>query len=143
MYFEKALTKIEFPSLDSQEGGCEMERSEKMQTGTLKVSESVIATIVRLATLEVNGVDSLSSSNASIKSFLSKTNQSGAIRIRLAGDVVEINVRVVVKYGHKVVTLAEQIQSNVKSSVQSMTGVAVARVNVQIAGVVFEDIKKN
>lgn len=120
-----------------------MERSERIQTGTLKVSESVIATIVRLATLEINGVDSLSSSNASIKGFLSKTNQAGAIRIRLAGDIVEINVRVVVKYGHKVVALAEQIQNNVKSSVQSMTGVAVARVNVQIAGVVFEDNKKN
>jgi uncharacterized alkaline shock family protein YloU len=119
-----------------------MERSEKIQTGTLKVSESVIATIVRLATLEIEGVDSLASSNASIKGLISKTNQTGAIRIKLVGDVVEISLRVIVKYGHKIVNVAEQIQNSVKSSVQTMTGVAVARVNVQIAGVVFEDTKK-
>ncbi len=120
-----------------------MERGERIQTGTLKVSESVIATIVRLATLEVEGVESLASSATSIKNVLTKSNQSSAIRIRLVGDVVEIGIRVIVKYGHKVVNIAEQIQNNVKKSVQTMTGVAVARVNVQIAGVVFDDSKKN
>ena len=120
-----------------------MERGERAQTGTLKVSESVIATIVRLATLEIEGVESLTNSNTAIKNVLNKSNQNSAIRIRLVGDVVEISIRVIVKFGHKIVSVAEQIQNNVKSSVQTMTGVAVARVNVQIAGVVFEDSNKN
>lgn len=124
-----------------------MERGERMQTGTLKVSESVLATIVKCAALEVEGVESLAHSSAknisTIKALLNKNTQKGAIRIRLAGDVVEIAVRVIVDYGHNVVTIAEEIQNNVKSSVQTMTGIAVAVVDVQIAGVVFEDPKKN
>ena len=123
-----------------------MERSERIQTGTLKVSESVLATIVKCATLEIDGVENLAQSApniSNIKSLINKNTQKGAIRIRLVGDVVEISVRVIVKNGFKVISIAEEIQSNVKSAVQTMTKIAVARVNVQIAGVVFEDLKKD
>lgn len=120
-----------------------MERGERVQSGTLKVSEDVIATIVKLAALEIDGVESFASSNVPIKNVLKKSTQTSAIRIRLVGDVVEISVRIIVKYGHKVVNVSEQVQNNIKSSVQTMTGVAVARVNVQIAGVVFDEVKNN
>jgi len=116
-----------------------MDSGEKIQTGTLKVSENVIATIARLATTEVKGVEGLANANTNFKHIILKHNENNAIKIRLAGDVVEISISVLVKFGHKVVAIAEQIQNNVKSSVQSMTGVAVARVNVNIAGVIFED----
>lgn len=125
------------------EGGCDMERGETMQAGTLKVSEDVIATIARLATIEINGVDGLNNANASFKQVFLKPTENGAIKIRLTGDVVEISVNVTVKAGSKVVSVAEQIQNNIKSSVQSMTGVTVARVNVLIAGIVFEESKRN
>lgn len=124
-----------------------MERGERVQTGTLKVSESVLATIVKCAALEVEGVESLAHSSprniSSVKALLNKNTQKGSIRIRLVGDVVEIAVRIIVKHGHNVVSIAEEIQNNVKSSVQTMTGIAVAVVNVQIAGVVFEDLKND
>ncbi len=116
-----------------------MERGSKVQAGTLKVSENVLATITRLAATEVPGVDGLTNANAGYKRMILKQTENDAIKIRLTGDVVEISLGVVVKFGHKVVSIAEQIQNNVKSSVQSMTGVTVARVNVYIAGVVFED----
>ncbi len=120
-----------------------MERGENRQVGMLKVSENVIATIARLATMEVKGVESLVNTDNTIKQVLLKKSENNAIKIRLTGDVVEISVSVVVKFGNKVVSVAEQIQNSIKSSVQSMTGVTVARVNVYIAGVVFDDLKKN
>lgn len=120
-----------------------MERGENRQVGMLKVSENVIATIVRLATMEVKGVEGLVNTDNTIKQFLMKKSENNAIKIKLTGDVVEISVGVIVEFGNKVVSLAEQIQNNIKSSVQSMTGVAVARVNVYIAGVAFPDNNKN
>lgn len=120
-----------------------MERSESKQVGILKVSENVIATIARLATTEVKGVEGLINTDNTIKQVFLKKSENNAIKIKLTGDVVEISVSVLVKFGNKVVTVAEQIQNNIKSSVQSMTGVTVARVNVYIAGVVFEDLKRN
>ena len=120
-----------------------MERNENRQVGVLKVSENVIATIARLATLEVNGVEGLVNTDNGFKQVLFKKNENDAIKIRLTGDVVEISVSVLVKFGNKVVAIAEQIQNSIKSSVQSMTGVTVARVNVLIAGVVFDETQKN
>lgn len=120
-----------------------MERGERTQSGTLKVSETVIATITRLAAAEVKGVEGIDIPNAKIKNVFIKRTENDAIKIRLTGDVVEISLGVIVKFGFNVVSIAEQIQGNVKSSVQSMTGVTVARVNVYIAGVVFDETEKN
>jgi len=122
-----------------------MDNREKQNTGTLRVSENVIATIARIATNEIIGVEGLANANAGFKKVILKQTENDAIKVRLTGDVVEISISVLVKFGNKVVAIAEQIQNNVKSSVQSMTGVTVARVNVYIAGVVFADadLKKN
>lgn len=120
-----------------------MERIDKAQTGILKVSEDVISTIVKLATLEVDGVDSLACANCNYKGILGKINKSSIINIKLVGDVVEISVGIIVKAGHKVVKLAEEVQNNIKSNVQTMTGITVARVNVNIHGIAFDDMKTN
>lgn len=120
-----------------------MERSEKVQAETLKVSEDVIATITRLATMEIKGVDGIITPNATLKQVFIKKTENNAIKIRLVGDVVEITLNVLVRFGHNVVSIAEQIQNNVKSTVQNMTGVTVSRVNVGISGVIFNDTKKN
>lgn len=120
-----------------------MEQGEKIQSGTLKVSEDVIATITRLAVSEIKGVDALEPPGANFKKVFIKQSENDAIKIRLTGDVVEISLGVTVKFGYNVVAVAEQIQETVKSSVQSMTGVTVARVNVFIAGVAFEEPIKN
>lgn len=120
-----------------------MERGENKQVGTLKVSENVIATIARLATTEITGVEQLVNTDNSIKQVLFKRTENDAIKIRLTGDVVEISVSIAVKFGNNVVSVAEQIQDSIKQSVQSMTGVTVARVNVYIAGIVFDDTAKN
>ncbi len=120
-----------------------MERSENFQTGTLKVSENVIFTIAKNATLEIKGVDSLAPVAPILKNAFIKSEKNNAIKIRLTGDVVEISISINVKMGNKVTVVAEEIQNNVKSSVQTMTGVAVARVNVTIAGIVFDNTNNN
>lgn len=120
-----------------------METTNKLQQGTLKVSDDVIATIARLATSEVDGVNSLTKASVSFKQLFIKPSKNGSIKIKLAGDVVEISISVFVKFGHKVTTVAEHIQNLVKSDVQNMTGVAVSRVNVSITGIVFDAVKKD
>ena len=119
-----------------------MEGSSKIQQGTLKVSDDVIATIARLATSEVDGVDSLTKASVSFKQLFIKPGKNGSIKIKLSGDVVEISVSILVDFGHKVTVVAENIQNRVKADVQNMTGVAVSRVNVSVAGIVFDAVKE-
>lgn len=109
-----------------------MEQEPRINTGTLKISENVIVTVAKLAIAEVAGVDGL----AVKKSLLKK--DASPIQVHLLGDVVEITVSIIVKHGCRATTVAETVQETVKEQVQTMTGIAVSRVNVLVAGIAFE-----
>lgn len=109
-----------------------MEQQNQNMTGTLKISEGVIVTVAKLAISEVNGVEGLK-----IKPSIFK-KKAAPIQVRLLGDVVEITVSIIVKHGCRATTVAETVQETVKEQVQTMTGIAVSRVNVIVAGIAFE-----
>ena len=108
-----------------------MEKTNTTGKGTLKVSEDVIITVARLAALDVKGVASLKGECGSI------IKKSNAIQVSLVGDVIAIRIAIIVNSGEKAVAVAARVQEAVKENVQSMTGVAVARVNVIIEGIEF------
>lgn len=105
---------------------------------TLKISEDVIITVAKLAALDVNGVESLCGEI----SKMSKLKKNGPIAVSMVEDVAAVDIKINIKSGFRVVQVAQQVQAAVKDSVQSMTGVAVARVNVKVCGVDFENVKK-
>jgi len=100
----------------------------------LKISDDVIITVARLAALDVKGVASLCGE----VNKMSKVKKNGPIKITMMGDVAAIDVRIIVKGGEKACNVAQDVQTAVKENVQNMTGIAVARVNVTVSGVVFE-----
>ncbi len=100
----------------------------------LNVSDDVIITIARLATLDIKGVAGLSGEiNA-----LSKIKNNAPVKISMIGDVASIEVRIKVRGSEKACVVAEEVQSAVKENVQNMTGIPVARVNVIVSGAVFD-----
>ena len=103
--------------------------------GSLKISQDVIATIAKIATLEIDGVDSVSTTNTGIKGLITKTNYIKPIKIDLSEEVVGVQISIVVKNGYKIPVLAEAVQQSVKNAIQSMTGLAVSRVDVIISGI--------
>lgn len=106
--------------------------------GTLKISEEVIAAIVKNSVAETDGVYSILPSRKTIKDFFVTKEDYGDISVSLNDDVVEISLKIVVKGKSKAIAVAENVQTNVKSSVQSMTGITVSRVNVIVSDIVFE-----
>ncbi len=107
--------------------------------GNLRISREVIATIARYATLEIEGVDSLASFATNIKGWLLKKQSAKPIVISLNDDIAIIDVHVNIKAGINIPAVAEKIQSAVKEAVQNMTGIAVSRVNINIAGIAFDE----
>ena len=101
----------------------------------LKISQEVLASIARYAALEVEGVESVSTGNIGVKGLITKTSYIKAIKIEMAEEVVNVEISIIVKHGVKIPELAHAVQSNVKNAMQSMTGLAVAKVDVVIAGV--------
>lgn len=100
---------------------------------SLKISDDVIVTVSKLAALDVKGVAELSGE----VSKMSKIRKNGPIKISMIGDVAAIDVNIVIKSGEKACEVAQEVQSSVKENVQNMTGVTVARVNVNVSGVSF------
>ncbi len=100
----------------------------------LKISDDVIITVTRLATLDIKGVAGL---NGEINTF-SKITKNAPVKVNVIGDVAEIDVEIKVKGTEKACHVAQEVQSAVKENVQNMTGVPVARVNVTVSGAVFD-----
>lgn len=111
--------------------------------GNLKISQDVIASIASFAIKEIDGVASLAPFTANVKDWLIKKQTARPIVISLNDDVATIDLHLNLKFGYKIPDVAFRVQQSVKDAVQSMTGIAVAKVNVYIAGIVFEEPKAN
>ncbi len=133
-----------------------MENNNAYKSGTLRISEEVILTIAKLAISDIKGVEEIvpvndfGVTNKSLQKLASKDwgiarklfgKRNNLIKVKLLGDVVEITLAVIIKQGYKVAMVAESIQNSVKSSVQSMTGITVSRVNVVISGILINKDK--
>ena len=107
-----------------------------VEKGTVNISEEVVSAIAALAVSEVEGVYGLSSSfTADIAELLGKKNMSKGIKLSIEEKVVSVECFVVVTYGYEIPAVAEAIQENVVNAVESMTGLSVAAVNVDIVGI--------
>ncbi|MBO8434766.1 MAG: Asp23/Gls24 family envelope stress response protein [Tyzzerella sp.] len=104
--------------------------------GQIQIADEVIAIIAGTASLEVEGVYSASgSATDSFVEFFGKKNQSKGVRVTADSGEVSIEVDIVVEFGYKVQEVALAVQKKVKSAVETMTGLEVMLVNVDITGI--------
>ena len=115
------------------------ENTIKDTVGSLKISEDVLSKIACTAAREIDGVAELASMPTTFKGLVSKPVVPRPVRIMVRDDVAVIDVYVNLASGAKIQEVAQQIQSNVKASIQSMTGIAVSKVNVHVVSILFED----
>lgn len=106
----------------------------------IKIANDVVAVIAGVAVSEVQGVASMSGGFAGgITEVLSgKKNLSKGIKVDADEKEVKIDVNIIVEYGTRIPDVAFEIQNRVKKSVESMTGLKVAAVNVHVQGVKTE-----
>lgn len=117
---------------------------ETNNNGTVSFATDVIATIVGLATTEVEGVNSMyGGSSTSLADIFSRrgNNTKGltrGVRVDMADNALSVAVTIIVDYGFPVPDIAKSIQENVKKAVETMSGLSVTSVNVHVQGVNFE-----
>ena len=111
--------------------------SQMQDNGSVMISEDVVATIVMQAMKDVEGVVSLSAKpGADIADIIGKKNWGKGVRIEIAEDnALTIDCDVQIGYGQSVLTVAQAVQTTVTSQVESMTGVKVSAVNVNVCGI--------
>lgn len=106
--------------------------------GSLRISQDVIAAIASHAASEIQGVIPVENMGA-IRNIVTKKGISKPISINLADDIAVIDMMVNLKDGTKIPAASEQVQQAVKDAVQNMTGITVSKVNIQVAGIVFDE----
>ncbi len=105
--------------------------------GDIRINHSVVASIVRLATLEVSGVAAVGGGfvDGIAEIFSKKGGESG---VRVEEDEVgdyRIEIRVILRFGVELAAVATEVQQRIAEQVEKMTSKSVARVNVIIDGV--------
>lgn len=112
--------------------------SQEQANGCVMISEDVVATIVEHTLTDVEGVAGVvAKPGADIADLIGKKNWGKGMKILIADDnSMTIDCNVTIVYGHSVVDIAESVQSAVTAAVESMTGVKVNAVNVNVCGIV-------
>lgn len=118
----------------------EAENEETESIGNIKISVEVVSTIAGIAASEIEGVSCMYTSfvDGFAQRFGAKKSTSKGVKVDMSGDSVSIDLYIVVEYGVKIPELAWEIQDNVKTSVETMTGLPVEKVNIHIEGISFE-----
>ena len=112
--------------------------TQTQKNGSVMISEDVIATIVSHAVSEVEGVIGLSvKPGADIAEIIGKKNWGKGLKVMIAEtNEVSIDCNVTVNYGQSVVNVAKAVQDAVVAALESIAGVTVTAVNVNVCGIV-------
>lgn len=106
------------------------------ENGTIQISEEVIATVAAVAAKDVEGVSDLYGNfGDDLAGMLGMKNANKGIRVQIGDDGVTIECDVVAKYGCSVVEMAKNLQAAIISAVESMTGLSVMDVAVNVCGI--------
>lgn len=118
----------------------------KVQTpggeGFIQVADDVVTAIAGLAVTEVDGVACLTGGiTREVIAKLGKKNLARGIRVTYEEEGLRVDVSMEIRFGYNIVEVSKNIQEKVKSTLQTMTGLNCAVVNVRISGIDFEDEK--
>jgi uncharacterized alkaline shock family protein YloU len=122
--------------------GSEVSRMGKLmetKLGKIEISEEVIATIAGSAAIECYGLVGMASRKISdgVSGLLKRENLSKGVTVTFREDQVIIDLNIIVGYGTKISEVASNVMDRVRYTVETMTGLKVAEVNVNVQGVRF------
>lgn len=104
--------------------------------GEVQISDDVLAVISAMAAMEVDGVVAMAGNiTAEIVSRLGMKKLSKGVRIDVADNNVMIDLSIVLRMNENVLAISKKVQDKVKTTVENMTGMEVANVNVNISSV--------
>ena len=113
------------------------ENEEIGDESTVRISSDTVATYAGIAISEISGVYGMSGTFAGITEAISgKKNYAKGVKVEITDNkIAKIDLNIIVEYGARSPEIAFEIQTKVKKSVETMTGLKVSSVNVNIQGV--------
>ncbi len=107
--------------------------------GDIKISDDVIATLAIKAAKEIDGITGMVGGIVGniAAAVLGKKDTSLGVDVDMKEGIASITLHVKVKYGIKIPEIAWKAQENVKTMVESITGIVVDKVNISVESIDF------
>lgn len=115
---------------------------EETNVGVVKISDEVVSVIAGIAAAEISGVVE---SNPGVTGgiaqiFTGKKNTGKGVKVSIENGEAQIELTLAVLYGTRIPDVVVQVQDNVKKTVEAMTGLSVAAVNIFIQNIIVPKI---
>ncbi len=109
------------------------------EKGQINISEDVIAVVASAALLEVDGVAGAAANlGKELGELLGRKNASKGVKLQMDDGGITVDTFITVLYGHNITKVSAAVQDAIASAVESMTGLTVNAINVNVCGVAFE-----
>ena len=113
-----------------------MKPNENESKVDLVINDDVFMSMASTAAMEAPGVAGMSAQLTNIKGAISKAKGgSGGVIVNKKDGEITLDVYICVKQGYKILDVAEDVQRNVKNTVQDMTNCVISAVNVCVSDV--------
>lgn len=109
----------------------------KDEDGQVVIADEVVAIIAGIAATETEGVDSMNGGwSGEIISLMGIKDLAKGVSISIEDRHVSVDLSLNVKYGYSIPEVSKNVQDKVAQAIESMTGLNVLDVNIEITGVV-------
>ncbi|MGW1129315.1 MULTISPECIES: Asp23/Gls24 family envelope stress response protein [unclassified Streptomyces] len=125
----------------NESGGTKLEGGTAGGTrGTTTIADSVVSTIAGIAVRETDGVHNVgtgpSRALGAVKDKVSRSSDPGrGVKVEVGEKQTAIDVDIVVEYGVPIADTARSLRTNVTDAVETMTGLEVVEINVNVTDV--------
>ncbi|RRD95761.1 Asp23/Gls24 family envelope stress response protein [Clostridiales bacterium COT073_COT-073] len=111
--------------------------NDQHEGGTVNIADEVIAVIAGMAAAEVEGVVGMVGKlHGELVELLGMKNLGKGIKVRVnEAEEITLDLAVIIEADVSVQEVTARIQQKVKSTVENMTGLTVAAVNIKVSGV--------
>ena len=112
--------------------------------GKVLLADEVVSVVAGTAAMEVEGITPASGNiTDDIVGRIGKKNFARGVKVSIEDCKAVVDLTMAVKFGYKISDVAAEVQQRVKSAVETMTGLEVVNVNVNVVSVNFEKQKKS
>lgn len=108
--------------------------------GSIFIDNEVLGSIAGISAMECYGLVDMSKKSAAsgLAELLKRENVSKGVKVRSEKNEIIIDLYVVVEFGTKISTVAKNIIDKVKYNIETITGLKVKQVNINVQGVRVE-----
>ena len=106
---------------------------EDEKVGNIFLADDVIATIAGLAAIrDVKGVSAVG--DPAMKGSQNIKKAAKGVKVDIIDGVVTVDLALSIAYGYNIPETCRKVQTKVQSTIENMTGLKVASVNLRVAG---------